>query len=260
VAAFQFFYSHPLQFMRLLKFLSLLLTGLTLQADAQEATHSVSSTPSQFPHLTLRVEYYRFISREPNLGIEWRKGFSHSHEIRIGYLYSQPINRYLHERTVFTSTMAIYQGPSIGYQHRFWWFKKNSERYINTGIILRYLHYTDETMWMGGWAGASDINTLYLSQWRSDMVLSAAFCGNANPLDAVHIEFTIGAVIGHQYTRVSDCRFCDPTRGEAYFESQTKAAGNQLYPQDGFFIRPWIRFTFSVPYYLIKAERKAFRN
>lgn len=247
--------------MRLIKFLLLLFICLSLQAGAQETKPALSALPAQFPHLTLRVEYFRFISREPNLGIEWRKSFRHSHEIRIGYLYSQPINRFAHERIFARSTMAKYQGPSIGYQYRFWLFMKNTERYLKAGVVFRYLSYTDEVMM---YLDNSDVvnvfNKYVLSQWRSDAVLSLAYCNNANPFQKPNWEFTVGVVAGTQYTRVTECEYCDPLADEAEFETQTRNAANDFFPTDGFILRPWVRLTLSVPYYLIKAERRSFRE
>jgi hypothetical protein len=134
--------------------------------------------------------------------------------------------------------MAKYQGPSVGYQYRFWLFVKNKERYFKAGVIFRYLSYTDEIMMKLDNSGPIHVYDRYvLSQWRSDAVLSVAYCNNANPLQKPNVEFTVGVVAGTQYTRATECSYCDSSASEAEFETQTRNAANDFFPTDGFILR-----------------------
>ncbi|MGL5892672.1 MAG: hypothetical protein ACRC3B_22455 [Bacteroidia bacterium] len=202
----------------------------------------------------MRIDPVRFLIREPNIGIEWRNSIRHSSEIRIGYIYPQPAMMWLYE-TFIPMTTGKYQGPSFAYQHRFWHSEKAS--YFLLSAQYRYLWHTNQWMYFGGSSG-SGFDDVLLSQWRNDLIVKLAWSPNASYQKRIHFEAGLGVQLSQQYTRATDCTSCGNTT--LSYEAQLEKSLELLWPNDGWFVRPWLHFSFSMPIVLSKKDKFVFRG
>lgn len=186
----------------------------------------------------IRVNPIRLAFREIGLGYEFPFRQSIGLEIRPGFFYP---SKFLDEYFVgaASSPNMKFKGASLISKMRFYKAgkKENGLRNLNFSFGYRYLWFTDESLWMGGFGGSSFANELYLSQWRNDLIL---MIGKGNALISKNIlnefEMNIGARFSFLHTKVNDCRFCHgvnvPPGGTV--EEMADRSRSELHPDDGF--------------------------
>lgn len=186
----------------------------------------------------IRLNPLRMAFREIGLGYEFPVRESIGLEIRPGYIYpSKFLDQYFVGAA--SSPNMKFKGVSLISQTRFYKAgkKENGLRNLNFSVGYRYLWYTDEYLWLGGFGGSSYANELYLSQWRNDLILMVG-SGNARLSKKVLHEFemNIGARFSLLHTKVNDCRFCHGVNVPpgSTVEEQAEKARDELNPADGF--------------------------
>lgn len=163
----------------------------------------------QSPYRTaLRIEPIRALTREFVVSIE-RRPSAQSNTLRFGYFHRAYVTDYLAEGIMMISPpWPKYHGPSVAYQHSFYFRTASPERYVFALAEYRYLWYNHQTVWL---EGRTDANKIELSQWRNEWIFGLGY-GKQELYERLISggEFGLGLRVFSTHTNVFDCTYCTP--------------------------------------------------
>ena len=214
--------------------------------EAGDTTIINTLANESFPRYRLRYPPFRFLFREPAIGLELRKTYSFSHEFQAGFVYPQPLLGFMLYENFLTLSTARYMGPMVGYSWRRWKKHRSGyDKFLMLSATYRSLWFNNQWIWLGGASGSSYISNLNLSQRRQDLLLEIAFHGPATMPKRVMFEAGLGVMIIYTKSYLHDCTNCN--RSDPYFEGRLRSLRESLYAPEGFFAIPWVHFSLSVP-------------